>query len=122
MNKKQRIRNAIQEQIGGVRIQKLEPGEAFGATKNGSICAASFGASALGKAQQRANFLKTKKQAQLRSMEAQRPRKNSATAKQRLFAKDLGTPLPKECTIAEAKKLIARTLNRRKSGKKVKRK
>jgi len=92
-------------------------GRADGATTDGSVCAAGFGASLMGRAQQLSRYLGDKAAEQ----ERRKPKKGGgallATKAQRNFATSLGRSLLKNCSKADAIGIIAAAVAKRKKTK-----
>ncbi len=91
---------ALRKQLDELRDQinektkAVKPGKAKGATTNGSVCAASYGASSLGRVIARNNRAK------------KRGKDKPASKKQRRYAKLNGVNLPIDCGTKEANLLI----------------
>jgi hypothetical protein len=102
------------------RAVKVSAGKADGATSHGSICAAGFGASALGRVQHDLNFYKHRNQ-ENKFEQKKSIHKNKVTKAQIDLANKLGATLPKDCTKAQACKKIQSAITRLKLLKKSKR-
>lgn len=96
----------IKEFLSKKQITKLPEGMAKNASVDGSICAASFGASLVGKALSRRNYIKEKKE------KRKNRKKKLATNKQLLFLKRLGLNVHKNTSIQKASRMIAQELAR----------
>lgn len=114
----ERFREEIQ-----MKVRKVTTGKADGATTDCSVCAASFGASGMGRAQQRANYFAEKDRKEARQAVLPVNGKRAASESQRQFAIDLGAKLPKKCSMADAAHTISQAVkkrNERKAKKKLK--
>ena len=91
-----------------LKTRVMPPGRADGTTAGGSVCAASFGSSLIGRQVSRNNYFKDKRDG------IERPRKEVlATEKQFKFAKDLGITLKKSCSKHDASSLISAGMQRK---------
>ncbi len=101
------------------RAVKVKPGKAQGATSHGDVCAAGFGASALGRAQRQAQYWEGRKAEKV--FKETKGKIGTATQKQRDFATSLGVTLKKGCSKSKAAALIESCLAKRKNAKAKKR-
>lgn len=107
------IREKLAEFQG--KIKKLPTRKAQGATTGGTVCAAGFGSSLLGRAQQRATYFKDKKQRnemkKLKSkIKGNKSSKRLATEKQKKYMMRLGIKFSKKITLNEARNAISQLL------------
>lgn len=96
-------------------IKKLPSGTAQGATSGGTVCAAGFGSSLLGQAQQRSTYFKNKKQQEEMKKRTKKIKKNKApkrlaTEKQKKYMQRLGVKFHERTTINEARNSISQYL------------
>ncbi len=124
-NRKERTKQELEkhrEEIKNNTI-KVPSGRADGATSHGSVCAAGFGASGMGRAQQRANYFYEEKKAVKRKEEIDRVqvKKNIITPKQKELAEKLGCKLPPNCSKKQAIQILSSAIDREKKKTKVKR-
>lgn len=98
----------------GKAIKKLPTRLAIGASVDGSVCAASFGASALGRQQSRAKWRKEFKERKKARKNSKRKRPQASMA-QRKYLYSLGaTNLPKDLGVKKASYLITKMIEENK--------
>jgi hypothetical protein len=111
----EQIKQALENYSG--KIKKLKDGVAQNASIDGSICAASFGASKLGQARQRANYFKESKQKReirknrkiIKNTKKNTPR-SCATEKQLRYLEIMGFKVNGKISKVEASNEIKRIL------------
>jgi hypothetical protein len=116
------IKKAMQNFNGS--YTHLGTARADGASMNGSVCAAGFGASALGRAQARAVYFKDQKQREKmrerrEKLKRDKPKvKSPATEKQLNYLNHLGVNFKKNISKWEARNLISKILRVKKESEK----
>jgi hypothetical protein len=105
-------------------VKKIKSGDAEGATRDGSICAASFGSSLLGRERQRAVYFQDQKQKKemkrrKHQLREQKPKvKSPATEAQIRYMEDLGLNFKKDITKFEARNLLSQIVRLKNETKK----